>query len=78
MCGTIPKVTKHWRGSARVVSPKTTAASRTPARMRSLLGMWGFQAKVVTEADGRRVGYVLSLSIHGVAEPRFEEGVAGL
>jgi len=40
--------------------------------------MWGFPAKVVTEADGRRVGYILSLRIHGVAEPRFEESVARL
>jgi len=40
--------------------------------------MWGFPAKVVTEADGRGVGYILSLRIHGVAEPRFEERVAGL
>ena len=40
--------------------------------------MWGFPAKVVTEADGRRVGYILSLRIHGVAQPRFKERVAGL
>ena len=40
--------------------------------------MWGFPAKVVTETDGRGVGYILSLRIHGVAEPRFEERVARL
>jgi hypothetical protein len=62
----------------RTVSRKTTAASRTPARTRSLLSMWGFQAKVVAEAAGRRVGYILSLRIHGVAEACFEERVAGL
>jgi len=62
----------------RTVSRKTNAASRTQARTRSLLGMWGFPAKVVTEADGRGVGYILSLRIHGVAEPRFDESVARL
>jgi hypothetical protein len=29
---------KHWRGSARIVSPKTTAASRTLAWMRPRTG----------------------------------------
>ena len=66
------------RHREHTVSRKTTAASRTQARTRSLLSMWGFPAKVVTEADGRRVGYILSLRIHGVAEPRFEESVARL
>ena len=44
---------------------------RVPRPGRAVYGMWGFPAKVVTEADGRGVGYILSLRIHGVAEPRF-------
>jgi hypothetical protein len=46
-------------------------------RPRGLLGMWSFPAKVVTEAESHRVGYILSLRIHGIAEARFEKCVAG-
>ena len=44
----------------------------------TLLSMRSFPAEVVAEADGRRLGDIVSQRIHRVAEPRFEERVAGL
>lgn len=58
----------------QTVSPSPAiAALRTLAGQEVLLRTRDFPAKVVTEADRRRVGYVLSRCVHGVAETRFEE-----
>ena len=44
----------------------------TQIYLSTLLDVWRLPAKVVAEADGRRVGYIKSHRIHGVAEPCFE------
>lgn len=62
----------------RALGSTSPLALRTLVRRAPLLGMRGFPAKVVTEADGHRLGYINSQRVHGVAEPRFEERIAGL